>query len=157
MTCCCMVSHPIQGVSSEHLPTIIAFTTSVARSTNQEPKDQEWTEVFYSVKYNVCSLKDPWNICIQGSPNKIWDSLSNYPPKYGRIYRYRHLSIIDRFFWSERYQTTNNPHPKLYDTDTADLGETKPSDGEYDLKIKLAVESVFSLTSLHLGVFSKLL
>ena len=54
-----MVSHPIQGVSSEHLPTIIAFTTSVARSTNQEPKDQEGTEVIYSVKYNVCSLKDP--------------------------------------------------------------------------------------------------
>ena len=34
-----------------------------------------------------------------------------------------------------------------------DLGETIPSDGEYDLKIKLAVESVFSM---HLGVFSKL-
>ena len=54
--------------SSEHLPTIIAFTTSLLRSTNQEPKDQEWTELFYLV--NVCFLKEPWNICIQ-SPKKI--------------------------------------------------------------------------------------
>ena len=109
--------------SSEHLPTIIAFTTSLLRSTNQEPKDQEWTELFYLV--NACFLKEPWNIYIQESPKKIktrWE-----PPYQIMQLNTSYLSLHTPFyhrqvFWSESYQTTNNTHPKFHDADTADLG-----------------------------------
>ena len=105
--------------SSEHLPTIIAFTTSLLRSTNQEPKDQEWTELFYLVNVNVCFLKEPWNIYIQ-SPTKI---KTRCEPAYQIIQLNTVVSLYHRqIFWSESYQTTNNPHPKFHDTDTPDLG-----------------------------------
>lgn len=81
--------------SSEHLPTIIAFTTSLLRSTNQKPKDQEWTELFYLV--NVCFLKETWNIYIQ-SPKKI---KTRCEPAYQIIQLNTVVSLITYTFISQ--------------------------------------------------------